>query len=188
MDDRQWIQRLQNGMRTAGWTPVGPDQTGEGWIAGAVRFEAGSTEASGCPGSARRPRREPSKRRTGRSSEICRHRPDSLPEGEGFEHEFDGIPDADVGEIRSIRADFHRHGYDLRWFHPADGGWSMQWTPHGGEVTPVYGQVGRRASSRGWICPRCKRHDALGTSSRGCAAAVRGLGGRASVGWAGCRS
>jgi hypothetical protein len=140
MDDRQWIQHLQDGMKTAGWTPVGPDQTGEGWIAGAVRFEVGSTEASGPSGFGKTPMRAVEDTYRQVLGDLP-HRPDRLREGEGVEHEFDGIPDPDVGEIRSIRADFHRHGYDLRWFQPADGGWSMQWTPHGGEVTPAYGQV-----------------------------------------------
>src|SRR6478736_3973530 len=57
MDDRQWIQHLQNGMKSAGWTPVGPDQTEEGWIAGAVRFQAGGTGASGPTGFGKTPTR-----------------------------------------------------------------------------------------------------------------------------------
>jgi len=64
-----------------------------------------------------------------------------LREGETFEHEFDGIPDGDVSEICEIRDDFHRHGFDLRWLHPRDDTWIMQWTPHSSDVTPVYGQV-----------------------------------------------
>jgi hypothetical protein len=140
IDDKQWIQHLHDGMKGAGWTPVGPDQTGEGWIAGAVRFEVGSTGARGPTGFG--------KTATRAVEDLYRqvlgdlpHRPDSLGEGEGFEDEFDGIPQADVSEIRSIRVDFHRHGYDLFWFHPTDSRWIMQWSPHGGEVTPVYGQV-----------------------------------------------
>ena len=140
MDDKEWIQHLQDGMKSAGWTPVGPDQTGEGWIAGAVRFEAGSTEASGPTGFGKTPVRavEDTYRQIGRGSPASTLQPSRR---RGLRARVRGHPQADVSEIRSIRADFHRHGYDLRWFHPADNRWIMQWTPHGGEVTPVHGQV-----------------------------------------------
>ena len=59
-----------------------------------------------------------------------------LREGETLEHEFDGIPDGDLAEFARIRDDFHREGYDLRWFHPRTDTWHMQWSPHG-EVEPV---------------------------------------------------
>ena len=134
MDDKQWIQHLREGMKSAGWTPVGPDPHGEGWIAGAVRFEAGSTGATGPTGFG--------KTATGAVEDTYRqvlgdvpHRPDEASE------EFGGIPYSDLTEIRGIRDDFHRHGYDLRWFHPTDAIWIMQWTPHSGHATPVYGQV-----------------------------------------------
>jgi hypothetical protein len=139
MDDRQWIQHLQNGMKSAGWTPVGPDQTEEGWIAGAVRFQAGGTGASGPTGFGKTPTRAVEDTYRQVIGDLP-HRPDSLREGEGFEHEFDGVPDSDIEPLIEIRTDFHRHGYDLRWFHPADNRWIMQWTPHGGDVTPVYDQ------------------------------------------------
>ena len=139
MDDKQWIQHLREGMKSAGWTPVGPDPHGEGWIAGAVRFEAGSTGATGPTGFG--------KTATGAVEDTYRqvlgdvpHRPDDLRQGEASE-EFGGIPHSDLTEIRGIRDDFHRHGYDLRWFHPTDAIWIMQWTPHSGLATPVYGQV-----------------------------------------------
>jgi len=135
MDDQQWIQHLQEDMRHSGWTPVGPDRHGKGWIAGAVRFEAGSTSATGPTGYGE----------TSASAveETYKQVVGDLPDrpSDPFEHEFDGIPEGDRNEIRGIRADFHRHGYDLRWFHPTDEVWIMQWTPHGGDITPVYGQV-----------------------------------------------
>lgn len=140
MDDKEWIQHLQDGMKSAGWTPVGPEQTGEGWIAGAVRFEAGSTGATGPTGFGKTPARAVEKLYERVIGDLP-HRPETLREGEGFAYEFEGIPQADVSEIQSIRADFHRHGYDFRWSHPTDNRWIMQWSAHGGEVTPVYGQV-----------------------------------------------
>jgi hypothetical protein len=107
MDDKEWIQHLQDGMKRAGWTPVGPDQTGEGWIAGAVRFEAGSTGATGPTGFGKTPMRAVEDTYRQIAGDLP-HRPGSLRDGEGFEHEFEGIPQADVNEIRSIRADCPR--------------------------------------------------------------------------------
>jgi hypothetical protein len=130
MDDRQWIQHLQGRMTSAGWTPVGPDPSGEGWIAAAVRFEAGSTAAGGPTGFGETATRA--------VEDIYRQvvgdlpqRPEDLPEGETVEHEFGGIPDGDLREFRTIRDDFHRHGYDFRWFHPTPDVWIVQWTDYG---------------------------------------------------------
>jgi hypothetical protein len=148
MDDRQWIQYLQGGMKSAGWTPVGPDQTGEGWISGAVRFEAGSTGATGPTGFGKTAIRAVEDTYRQVLGDLP-HRPDDLRQGEAFEREFEGIPDGDLNEIREIRDDFHRHGYDLRWFHPTDALWIMQWTPHSGYATPIYGEVEDAGEYRG---------------------------------------
>ena len=63
-----------------------------------------------------------------------------LREGETFEHEFDGVPDRDLPAMRVIRDDFYRHGYTLRWFHPTDGLWIMQWSPYEVSTTPALGE------------------------------------------------
>jgi hypothetical protein len=140
MDDKQWIQHLKGRMTSAGWTLVGPDPSGEGWIAAAVRFEAGSTAASGPTGfgeTAIRAVEDTYRQVVG----DLPQRLDDPPEGEMLENEFGGIPEGDLHEFRTIRDDFHRHGYDFRWFHPATDVWIIQWTPHGGDVTPAYGAV-----------------------------------------------
>jgi hypothetical protein len=64
----------------------------------------------------------------------------NLREGETFEHEFDDVPGSDQPGIRVIRDDFHRHGYTLRWLHPDDAVWIMQWTPHEVQTTPAAGE------------------------------------------------
>ena len=140
MDDKQWIQYLQGCMTSAGWTPVGPEPREEGWIAGAVRFEAGSTAAGGPTGFGKTPTRAVEDTYRQVVGDLP-DRQDDLQEGDTVAQELGGIPDADLHEFRTIRDDFHRHGYDFRWFHPTTDIWIIQWTAHSGDVTPVYGQV-----------------------------------------------
>ena len=140
MDDKQRIEQLQGLIRNAGWTLVGPDPSGHGWIAGAVRLEPGSTGGHGPTGFGMSPVRAVENLYEQVIGELP-HRPGERREGESFEHEFDGIPDEDIPAIRSIRDDFHRHGYTLRWFHPTDARWIMQWSPHDVPTTPVLGTV-----------------------------------------------
>jgi hypothetical protein len=148
MDDEQWIKHLQGSMTSAGWTPVGPDASGRGWIAGALRFEEGSTAGSGPSGFGMTPAKAVENLYEQVLGELP-HRPGELREGESFEHEFDGIPDSDVSAIRVIRDDFHRHGYTLRWFHPMDTVWIMQWSPHEVPTAPVFGAAEEVGDYRG---------------------------------------
>ena len=153
MDDQQWIKRLQDELVQAGWQPVGPDPSGEGWIAGAARIEPRQPSGTGPTGGGETPVRA--------VEDLYRRivgdlpdRPDLLREGETFEHELDGIPDSDLDDFNRIRDDFHREGHDLRWFHPRTDSWHMQWSPHG-EVEPdgeivVHESTGLVAAGIAW--------------------------------------
>ncbi|MGN6391552.1 MAG: hypothetical protein ACTHM9_04800 [Gemmatimonadales bacterium] len=143
MNDPQWIQHLQEGMKTSGWTPVGPAPHGKGWIAGAVRFEEGSTGAHGPTGFGETP--------ASAVEELYKEVVGDLPHrpADAFENEFEGIPLADQAELSDIRADFHRHGFELRWLHPMEQIWIMQWSPHVVPTTPVFGQSEEVGEYRG---------------------------------------
>jgi hypothetical protein len=140
MDDKQWIKHLQGGMTDAGWTPVGPDQSGDGWITGAVRFETGSTHATGPTGFGKTPIAAVEDLYQRVVGDLP-HRPEPTGAREASDQGFDGVPDSDIPGLTEISHDFHRHGYALRWFHPTSSNWIMQWTAHSGDVTPVYGQT-----------------------------------------------
>jgi len=130
MDDTQWITHLQGRMAGAGWTPVGPDRSGTGWIAGAARFDPAGTGVSG-PADSGPTAVAAVEKLYGQIVGELPQRPDEPRESD---HELDGIPDQDLHELRTIRADFHRHGLNLSWSHPTAEVWVMRWTPHGDEV------------------------------------------------------
>ena len=160
MDDEQWVKYLLGLIRDGGWTPVGPEPSGDGWIAGALRFEPRSSTGVGPTGGGRT--------RVRAVEDLYRHILGDLPyrrrEGERFDHELDGIPDYDLGAFATVRDDFHREGYDLVWVHPMAHIWHMQWVPHG-ETTQEPNEVcigitALEAARSAWAVFQARRHGA----------------------------
>ncbi|MGH3381090.1 MAG: hypothetical protein ACRDP6_40790 [Actinoallomurus sp.] len=127
MDDESWIKYLLGLIRDDGWTPVGPEPSGAGWIVGALRFEPRSSTGVGPTGGGRT--------RVRAVEDLYTHILGDLPhrrrEGERFDHELDGIPDFDLEAFATVRDDFHREGYDLVWMHPMTYIWHVRCVPHG---------------------------------------------------------
>ena len=174
MDDKEWIRHLQMRMASAGWTPVGPEPRGEGWIAAAVRFEASSTAPVGPTGVGETPARA--------VEDTYRQALGDLPQrpDAGWEARRPGTSSAPSPEARSTRS--AASGPTSTGTDSTCAGCTRR-TPSGScsgrRTVERWLRPTRRArrwgSSRGSTCRRWKPHDTPGRSSRGCVAAVEAV-------------